>query len=355
MAGSRRLMFVVVWLFSVVASAQARPALDAVFDKVDPAVVMVRVSVRHTEGDEQNGMRVELLYGYGAGVLLHEGGFIATAAHVVDQAEMIEVSYKDGTKCGASIVTLSRTEDLALLKAEKVPKGTVAAPLAEIDKIKVGQPVFAVGRPRGYAHSMSAGIISSVRNDPAMGLRPGHVIQTDAALNPGNSGGPLFNERGEVVGIASFIFSKGGGSEGLGFAIPAHIVKKRLFEKPLPYLGVSLRILPQPVMELFNWPYPGAMLVETVRPESPAAKAGLQGGVVDVMVGEIPVKLGGDLILKVGPHDAWKTDDIGVYLAGLRPGDSIEYQLLRKGQPLAVSVPVPPREVIPVLGPPKKK
>jgi len=342
-------------LFAAAASAQGSRALDAVFEKVDPAVVMVRVPVKHSEGDETNGFRLEVLIGYGAGVLLHEGGFVATAAHVVDQAELIEVHWKDGTKCLATIVTLSRTEDLALLKAETVPKGIVPPKLADIGTVKVGQPVFAVGRPRGYAHSMSAGIISSVRNDPAQGLRPGHVIQTDAAMNPGNSGGPLFNEKGEVVGIASFIFSKSGGSEGLGFAIPSHIIKKRLFEKPLPYLGVGLRILPQPVMELFNWPYPGALLVETVRPDSPAARAGLQGGVVDVMVAETPVKLGGDLILKVGPHDAWKTDDIGAYLATLKPGDAIEYRVLRKGQLIDVSVPVPPREAIPALGPAKKK
>ncbi len=354
MAGSRRLTFTALSLVALAAEAQEKH-LEAVFEKVDPAVVMVRVPVKRAEGDESTGMIIELQFGYGAGVLLHEAGFIATAAHVVDQAELIEVYWKDGSKCLASIVTLSRTEDIALLKAERVPKGTVAPPLADIDKVKTGQAVFAVGRPRGYAHSMSAGVISSVRNDPAQGLRPGHVIQTDAAMNPGNSGGPLFNDKGEVVGIASFIFSKSGGSEGLGFAIPANVVRRRLFEKPLPYLGVGLRILPQPVMELFNWPYPGGLLVETVRPESPAAKAGLRGGVVDVTVGETPVKLGGDLILKVGPYDAWKTDDIGAYLGGLKPGDAIEYGVLRKGQMVTVSVPVPPREVIPALAAPKKR
>jgi serine protease Do len=340
----------------LVALAQEKKSLEAVFEKVDAAVVMVRVPIRHFEGDETE-FRVEQAMGYGAGVLLHEGGYIATAAHVVEEAELIEVHYKDGTKCLASIVTLSRTEDLALLKAEKVPKGVWVPPLADSDKLKVGQAVFAVGRPRGFAHSMSAGVISSVRNEPNQGLTPGHVIQTDAALNPGNSGGPLFNDRGEVLGIASFIVSKSGGSEGLGFAIPSNIVKRRLFDKPLPYLGTSLRLLPQPVMELFNWPYPGGILVEKVRPDSPAEKAGLKGGIVDALVGPSPVRLGGDLIVKVGPFDAWKTDDIGGYLAGLKPGDSIQYRVLRKGELLDVSVPVPAREAIPPLGPaaPKKR
>ncbi len=328
--------------------------LDAVFEKVDPAVVTVHVGIRHFEGSE-SAFRLEVGIGAGAGVVLHESGFVVTAAHVVDQAEVIELEFKDGSKSSARVVTLSRTEDLALLKAERVPKGINPPPLADSDKLRVGQVVFAVGTPQNYPHTLSSGVISSVRNEPNRGLTPGHVIQTDAALNPGNSGGPLFNDKGEVVGIASYIFSKSGGSEGLGFAIPSNIVRRRLFERPLPYLGVTLRILPAPVTELFNWPYPGAILVEAVRPGSVAEKAGLKGGVVDAVVGESRVKLGGDLIVKVGPHDAWKTDEIGGYLAGLKTGDSIAYRVMRKGELVDVAVPVPEREIIPTLGPAKKK
>jgi serine protease Do len=197
---------------------------------------------------------------------------------------------------------------------------------------------------------MSTGIVSSIRNEAPKGLVPGRVIQTDAALNPGSSGGPLFNERGEVVGIASYIYSKSGGSEGLGFAIPSNTVRRRLFEKPLPYLGVSLRILPQPIMQVFNWPYPGGMLVERVRPDSAAANAGLKPGVVEAVVGDSQVRLGGDLIIKVGPYDAWKTDEIGAWLVGLKAGDPVVYKVLREGQSVEVTVPVPEREAIPRLG-----
>src|SRR5262249_40912739 len=160
----------------------------------------------------------------------HNAGFVATAAHVVDEADAIELEYKDGTKSNGHVVTLSRTEDLALLKADHVPKDLVVPALADSDKVKVGQVVFAGGTPENYPHTMSTGIISSIRNEAPKGLVPGHVIQTDAALNPGNSGGPLFTERGEVVGIASYIFSKSGGSEGLGFAIPSNTLRRRLFE-----------------------------------------------------------------------------------------------------------------------------
>jgi serine protease Do len=331
-------------LFAALPSA----SLDAAFERVDPSVVVVRVAIRHVEGNEQH-MRLEAGIGTGSGVVLHAAGFVATAAHVVEEAESIELEYKEGTKSPAHVVTLSRTEDLALLKADYVPKDLRPPALGDSDKVKIGQAVFAVGTPEDYPHTMSAGIISSIRHEAPKGLVPGHVIQTDAALNPGNSGGPLFNERGEVIGIASYIFSKSGGSEGLGFAIPSNAVRRRLFEKPLPYLGVSLRIIPQPIMELFNWPYPGGILVEKVRPGSAAATAGLKPGVVDAVVGESQVKLGGDLIVKVGPHDAWKLDDIGTYLAGLKAGDPVAYTVLRAGKLVDVSVPVPEREVIPAL------
>ena len=335
-------------------SAQEKKPLDAVFEKVDPAVVTVHVGVRRLEGNEQ-AYRLMVGVGTGAGVLLHESGFVATAAHVVEDAESIELEFKDGSKTDAHVVTLSRTEDLALLKADRVPKGTAAPPLADSDKVRVGQLVFAVGTPQNYPHTLSSGVISSVRNEPNKGLTPGHVLQTDAALNPGNSGGPLFNEKGEVVGIASYIFSKSGGSEGLGFAIPSNVVRRRLFDRPLPYLGLTLRILPPPITELFNWPYPGAILVENVKAGSPAAKAGLRGGLVEAVVGESRVRLGGDLIVKVGPHDAWKTEEIGGYLAGLKAGDAIEYRVMRKGELLDVAVPVPEREIIPALSALRKK
>jgi serine protease Do len=323
--------------------------LDAAFERVDPSVVTVRVAIRRIEGT-QDHVRIEAGIGTGSGVVLHPAGFIATAAHVVEEAESIELELKDGTKTPAHVVTLSRTEDIALLKAESAPPNLVAAPLADSDKLKVGQLVFAIGTPANYPHTMSTGIVSSIRNEAPKGLVPGRVIQTDAALNPGSSGGPLFNERGEVVGIASYIYSKSGGSEGLGFAIPSNTVRRRLFEKPLPYLGVSLRILPQPIMQVFNWPYPGAMLVERVRPESAAANAGLKAGVVDAVVGDSQVRLGGDLIIKVGPYDAWKTEEIGAWLAGLKAGDPVVYRVLREGQSVEVSVPVPEREAIPKLG-----
>jgi serine protease Do len=340
-------------LFAAPAAAADRlNNLEALFEKVDPAVVTVRVALRKMQVSEE-GLRMEVGLGTGSGVVLHADGFIATAAHVVDvveQAEKINVEFQDGTEADAEIVTLSRTEDVALLKVEKLPKGIVVPVLADSDKLKVGQPVFSIGAPMGLKHTLTAGLISAIRHDPPKGLVPGNVIQTDAALNQGNSGGAVFNERGEVVGLASYIATLSGGSMGLGFAVPSNLVRKRLFENALPYLGVSLRVIPRKVNEIFNWPYENALLIERVREGSAAAKAGLRGGQAESDVAGSPVLLGGDLIVKVGQHETTRLDLIGDYLHTLKEGDTLRYVVMRGGKLYDVDVQIPKLTPVPSLG-----
>jgi serine protease Do len=326
---------------------------EAAFERVDSAVVTLRVGLTQKK-DLGNAIETKVGYGTGTGVVLHPDGFIATAAHVVEEAEVIAVELRDGVVLEAEIVTLSRTEDLALLKVNGLPKNVAVAALGDSDAMKVGAPVFSIGTPLGLTHTLTAGVVSGLRQDEHQGLLPGHVIQTDAALNQGNSGGPLFNEKGEVIGICSYIASTTGGSIGLGFAVPSNTARRRLFEHPIPYLGVSLRHLDSQVMALFNWPYQAGMLIEAVRPGSAAAKAGLRGGTVDATVGANSVKLGGDLIIKVGDLNAQETEKIGQYLVGLKEGAMVHYTLLREGKLLEVDVPVPHRIPVPALAKAKK-
>jgi serine protease Do len=347
-----RPLFALLCLASSSALAQTKGIanLDALFEKVDPSVVTLRVTLKQVQQSEF-GFDMRVGVGTGSGVVLHKDGFLATAAHVVENAEGIYVEFKDGSKAEAKIVTLSRTEDIALIKVDKLPKGVVPAVLADSDALKVGQSVFAIGAPMGLNHTLTAGVVSSIRKEPRKGLMPGNVIQTDAALNHGNSGGALFNDKGEVVGIASYIASVSGGSMGLGFAIPSNQVRLRLFERPLPYLGVSLRHLPAQVTELFNWPYDAVMLIEEVRADSPAAKAGLKGGSVAANVGGSEVKLGGDVIVKVGGFGAGETVKIAGYLSDLKVGDPVKYVVLRAGKLLEVEVPIPETIDVPALPP----
>jgi serine protease Do len=224
----------------------------------------------------------------------------------------------------------------------------MAVPLANSDELVVGQSIICIGAPLGLKHTLTTGIVSAIRaghgND--LSFFPKDVIQTDAAINQGNSGGALFNSRGEVVGIASFITSQTGGSVGLGFAVPSNAVRRRLFERAIPFFGLVLRRVPKPLAELLNWPTQQALLVEKVLSNSPAAKAGMRGGFIPTDFAGVKVMMGGDLIIKVGDYEPSETDQIHTYLQGLKVGDSVRYTVVRGGQVLEGSVTL--EEVIPI-------
>ncbi|MEW5743331.1 MAG: trypsin-like peptidase domain-containing protein [Myxococcota bacterium] len=332
----------------VLLSLAAAPSLEDVFARVDNAVVTVRVGMRQMAQTDTSAV-MSVSVGTGSGVLLHKEGFVVTAAHVVEDAEVIEVQWKDGTSTGATVVSLSRTEDVALLKADEAPKNPTVVALGDSDALKPGQRVFAVGAPMGLEHTLTAGVVSALRSNPERGFAPRKLIQTDVPINQGNSGGPLFNDAGEVVGIASFILSTSGGSMGLGFAVPSNTVRRRLFEQSLPYVGVSLRYIPREVAEVFNWTAESGFLVEKVRPGSIAAKAGLRGGVVAAKVAGAEVILGGDLILAVNGQDTTKPERIGDMLRALKAGDTIAYDVLRGGKLVQVKMTLPDFAKVPAL------
>ena len=323
--------------------------LEELFVKVDPSVVTVRVGTRtFTEGENGAVMAVSIVTG--SGVLVHGDGFVVTAAHVVESADAVEVHWPGGFKASAKVVSLSRTEDIALLKVEALPPKPVVATLGDSAALKPGQRLFAIGAPYGLEHSLTAGVVSALRANERRGLMPRQLVQTDVPINQGNSGGPLFNEKGEVVGIASFMLSQSGGSVGLNFAVPSNTVRQRLFDEALPYIGVGLRFIPRDVAELFNWPVEAGFLVETVRPETAAAKAGLRGGGVLAEVGGNRVQLGGDLILSVNGVPAVETTRVALVLRALKPGELIRYEVLRGGRPGVVEIEVPAGLGVPALG-----
>jgi len=333
----------------------AAPApLDEVFARVDGAVVTVRVGLKQVAQTETSAV-MAVSVGMGSGVLLHPDGFVVTAAHVVEDAEAIEVLWKSGFSAKATVLSMSRSEDIALLKADGVPKGAVVAKLGDSDALVPGKAVFAVGAPMGLEHTLTAGVVSGLRENPEKGFAPRKLVQTDVAINHGNSGGPLFNMAGEVVGIASFILSTTGANVGLGFAVPSNTVRRRLFEQALPYVGVSLRYIPRDVAEVFNWTAESGFLVEKVRPGSIAAKAGLKGGVVKAEVAGTEVYLGGDLILRVNGEDTAKPEHIGALLKALKAGDTVTYDLLRGGKLMQVSFTMPEMVAVPSLGAPAAK
>jgi serine protease Do len=335
------------------AAVPPAPPLDELFARVDASVVTVRVGMKQTaETDTQSVVSFSIMTGSGVLVLVQDGaGWVVTAAHVVEDAEAVQVLWRDGVQADARVISLSRTEDLALLKVTTLPDKPVVAKLGDSEALRPGMRLFAIGAPFGLEHSLTAGIVSALRNNPQRGLTPRRLLQTDVPINQGNSGGPLFNEAGEVVGIASFILSQSGGSMGLNFAVPSNAVRARLFDAALPWIGVSLRFIPRDVAEIFNWPFEAGFLVEKVRPGSAAERAGLRGGMVEAVVGGNPVWLGGDFIVKVNGVDADSTERIGEVLKGLKGGDVIHYAVMRGGRLGTVDVTVPDGLALPRLAP----
>jgi serine protease Do len=336
-------------LLSVLALTAATP-LEDVVPKVDGSVVTIRVATR-TQSQTETNVSMSVSISTGSGVVVLPQGYVVTAAHVVEDGEAIEVQWSSGFKSEASIVTLSHTEDIALLKVASMPEKPVVAKLGDSTLLKPGQRLFAIGAPYGLEHSITAGIVSALRENQQKGLDPRNLLQTDVPLNQGNSGGPLFNEAGEVVGIASFILSTSGGSVGLNFAVTSSSVRKRLFEHALPWVGVSLRYIPRDVAQVFNWPVESGFLVEKVRPGSPADLGGLKAGQVPSNVGGNDVILGGDLITRVNGVDTASTEKVAQVLRSLKGGQLIHYDLLRGGQPATVDIIVPEGVLIPTLPP----
>jgi S1-C subfamily serine protease len=222
-----------------------------------------------------------------------------------------------------------------------VPKQVVAAKLGDSEKVEVGDEVFIVGAPYGLSRTLTAGHISARHrlNRISGGFELGELFQTDAAINPGNSGGPMFNMAGEVIGIASRILTKSGGSEGLGFAVTANTARRLLLEQPSFWFGVDGIVLEDELAAAFNLPQPMGFLVQQVAENSPASRLGLRPGGIKARIGLSEVLLGGDIILEVVGIEVSEDcyQNIQNRLSQTKTGDTITVKVLRAGRMLQLS------------------
>jgi S1-C subfamily serine protease len=278
----------------------------------------------------------------GSGVLVSEDGRIVTASHVVQSADQIQVSFADGSKTDARVIGSEPAADIALLKVETVPPAARVARLGDSDGVRIGQPVFAIGAPHGLAHALSVGHISARHqgSDISGDFGLGELLQTDASLNRGNSGGPLFNYSGEVIGIVSRILSSSGGSEGLGFAVTSNQVRDLLLEQRAFWNGLSGYWVQGNLARLLNIPQARGLMVQGMAAGSPAARIGLRAGTVEVNIAGESLILGGDVIL--GVEDISFDDEDGYqrirqHLGGLDPGDSVTISVLRAGERITLT------------------
>ena len=326
-------------VFTMVAvQTQAASSVDFsnLVEQVSPAVVSVNVVKKMTQEELLQQQVPEILrrfFGnqviipqqqapqektaYGSAFFISKDGYLLTNHHVVEDASKVTIRLNDRREIDATVVGSDERTDVALLKV----KGSDFPELrtGNVDRLRVGEPVLAIGSPFGFDYSASAGIVSAkMRN--MMGETSVPFIQTDVALNPGNSGGPLFNQNGEVVGVNSRIFSGTGGYMGLSFSIPIDVAMdvadqlKKNGKVTRSYLGVMLQDIDRNLAESYNLPKPEGSLVTQVTPNSPAAKAGFKSG---------------DVILKFNGSAISRTSDLLNYLNRTLPNQVIQLQVLR--------------------------
>ena len=305
---------------------------------VKPAVVNVSVRGVRKESDDpgdllrQFGGRPQpqqrMVRGLGSGFVINAGGYILTNNHVVDGASEIRVKFADGREFAGKVVGRDPKTDLALLKVEA--QNLPVIPLGDSGKLEVGEPVMAVGNPFGLEQTVTTGIVSATGR--VIGEGPyDDFIQTDASINPGNSGGPLINARGEAVGIDTAIVSGGGGSVGIGFAIPTNLAKPVVTQLAESghvvrgWLGVTIQPVTPELAKSFGLDAPNGAVVSDVTQGSPAEKAGLARG---------------DVITRYDGRVVARANDLPRAVAETPIGRSVPLDIVRNGarQTLTVNV-----------------
>ena len=323
-----------------VAAAQVNAAspvdFSSLVEQVSPAVVSVNVVKKMTQEELLQQQVPEILrrfFGnqviipqqqgpqektaYGSAFFISKDGYLLTNRHVIDDASRITITLNDRRELDATLVGSDERTDIALLKVNGASFPELK--IGDSNQLKVGEPVLAIGSPFGFDYSASAGIVSAKSRNMS-GETSVPFIQTDAALNPGNSGGPLFNQRGEVVGVNSRIFSGTGGYMGLSFSIPIDVAMdvvqqlKTNGKVTRSYLGVMLQDIDRNLADAYKLPKPEGSLINQVSPKSPAEKAGLKSG---------------DVILNLNGNSISRTSDLIYRLNRIAPNQTIQLEVLR--------------------------
>jgi S1-C subfamily serine protease len=284
----------------------------------------------------------------GSGFVIDKAGHIVTNYHVVQGANLIQVSFSNNERFKAKVVGVDPSTDVAVLKVNVKSRALKTLTLGNSDAVRVGDQVIAIGNPFGLDRSVTAGIVSAVqrRIEAPNNLSIAHVIQTDAALNHGNSGGPLLNAQGDVIGVNAQIETGGQsqGNVGIGFAIPINTVKDVVAELikqgkvEHPFLGIEGKTLQPNIARLFHLPVTSGVLVASVRPNTGAAKAGLKAATNQVTVAGESWPAGGDVIVKVDGQPVPTIERLIDLISMKKPGDKIDLEVIRGTSRLHLNV-----------------
>jgi S1-C subfamily serine protease len=285
----------------------------------------------------------------GSGFVLDKEGHIVTNYHVVQGATKIQVGFSNNASYSAKVVGSDPSTDIAVLKVDARSRALTPLPLGDSDRVGVGDEVVAIGNPFGLDRTATAGIISAIqrRITAPNGFSIDHALQTDAAINHGNSGGPLIDARGDVIGVNSQIEtggSNGQGNVGIGFAVPSNTVKEVVAQilktgtVQHAYLGVTLQDISGSAARVFHLPVTAGVLVESVQPGTAAAKAGLKAGTNHTTVAGEDYVMGGDLIVGVGATTIHSTDQLRDVISAHKPGDKLTLRIYRGSKKISVTV-----------------
>jgi putative serine protease PepD len=313
-----------------------------VYEQVSPSVV----NIAATTLELNFWMELIPREGQGSGFIIDEEGHILTNNHVIEDARLLEVTLANGRKVDAKLVGRDPGTDLAVIKISS-HLNLRPVTLGDSNRLRVGQRAIAIGNPFGFNLTVTSGVISALNRQLQVGedAEVRQVIQTDASINPGNSGGPLINSRGEVIGINTAIYSRSGGSQGIGFAIPINTAKEiaqQLIEHGKvirPWLGVAsgMTIVPD-LAEVLRLPVQEGFMIAKIYRSSPADKAGLQGGNKYVVLGLRKVMIGGDIITEIAGEKVSNSDQITQIIRRQKVGETISVNVIRDEKSMTINV-----------------
>jgi S1-C subfamily serine protease len=293
----------------------------------------------------------------GSGFVIDKDGYIVTNYHVIESARQIEVNFSGDDRVQATIVGVDPSTDLALLKINAQARALTPLPLGDSDAVRVGDAVVAIGNPFGLERTVTAGIVSALQREITApnGYTIDKVIQTDAPINQGNSGGPLLNTRGEVIGVNSQIEpgNNGSGNLGIGFAVPSATLREvvsQLRERGKvehAYLGVVTQPIDEVLARTYRLPVERGVIVAEVIPGSPADEAGLKDGDRQVIFGGTSYVLGGDIVTAADGEQVASPDDLRRLIAEKDPGDAMTLDIRRGESKRTVSVTLGRRPITP--------
>jgi S1-C subfamily serine protease len=319
-------------------------SVQQIYRETGPGVVQVTSTT--SGGDSFFGFGGGGGTALGSGFVVDKAGHVVTNYHVIEGADQVEVNFSGEDNIPARVVGADPSTDLAVLEIDAQARALTPLPLGNSDAIRVGDAVVAIGNPFGLERTVTAGIVSALQRQiqAPNGYTIDEVVQTDAPINQGNSGGPLLNAKGEVIGVNSQIESESGGNVGIGFAVPINTVKEVVSQVlqngkvEHAFLGVEMAEITDSLLASYRLPVDKGALIVKVVPGSPADEAGVQGGDQDVVVDGNSYSLGGDIVTSADGQPVTSPDELASIVRSKDPGDSLTLGIQRDDSQETVTV-----------------